>query len=55
MAKIVVPFSLTDKVLTAMHQYVHPGAEKLIELVSRKFYFTFRPSVLKKEVTELLK
>ena len=53
--KIVVPFSLTDKVLTAMHQYVHPGRDKLIELVRRKFYFTFRPSVLKKKVTELVK
>ena len=53
--KIVVPFSLTDNVLTAMHQYVPPGRDKLIELVRRKFSFTFRPSVLKKKVTELVK
>ena len=37
--KILVPPSLVDKVVLAMHAYSHPGADKLKELCMRKFAF----------------
>ena len=50
-----MPSGLKDKVVTAMHQYVQPGREKLMELLRGKFYFPFWMSVLKEIVTELVK
>lgn len=50
--KVVVPESLMDSVILAMHAYTHPGVQKLTELCNRKFLF---PGPLKPRVSELIK
>ena len=45
---------LVTKLLTAVHQYVHPGRDQLMERVKGTFYFAVRKKHLKKKIIALV-
>ena len=49
--RTVVPASLVQPVIEAMHSYSHPGVDKLTQLCRRKYIF---PAALEERVKELL-